>query len=106
MMGGGHQLSVLCGNISQHDFNVKQIVRDKIVKSNGYKIIRLISKSDKIPSDEVLLHILDLSKKYFNSTSHTWIEWYFDESKFRDADNMLGSYFDFGKLRNIRKRTA
>ena len=104
--GGGHQLSVELGNISQHDFDVKQTVRDKIVKSNGYKIIRLISKSDNLPSDEVLLHILDLSKEYFNSTSHTWVEWYFDENKFRNADNMYGSYFDFGVLRNIRNKTT
>lgn len=104
--GKGHQLSVDLGNISQHDFNVKQIVRDKIVKSNGYKIIRFISRTDRLPSDEILLHILKLSKNYFNSTSHTWIEWYFDENKFRNAENIEGSFFEFGKLRNIRKRTA
>ena len=104
--GGGHQLSVELGNISQHDFDVKQTVRDKIVKSNGYKIIRLISKSDNLPSDKVLLHILDLSKEYFNSTSHTWVEWYFDENKYRNADNIQGVYFDFGVLRNIRNKTT
>lgn len=104
--GKGHTLSVELGNISQNDFDVKQIIRDKIVKSKGYKIIRLISKSDRIPSDEILLHILEMSKEYFNSTSHTWFEWYFDENKFCNADNMQGSYFDFGELRNVRNMIA
>ena len=81
-------------------------MRDKVVKSNGYKIIRFISRTDRLPSDEILLHILKLSKNYFNSTSHTWIEWYFDENKFRNAENIEGSFFEFGKLRNVRKRTT
>lgn len=101
--GKGHNLSVELGNISQYDFKVKEIVRDKIVKSNGYKIVRLISKTDKLPPDNILLKILDLSKEYFNSTDHSWIEWYFDENKFRNAENLEGSFFDFGNLQKLKK---
>lgn len=104
--GGGHELSVELNKISKHDFDVKQIIRDKIVKSNGYKIIRFISKSDKLPSDNILLHILDLSKTYFNTTNHTWIEWYFDDNKIRNADNKNGEFFDFGALRKIKRKSA
>lgn len=102
--GKGHDLSVTLGNISRHDFDVKQIVRDKIVKSKGYKIIRLISITDKFPSDEILLKILDISKNYFSTTSHTWFEWYFDENKYRNAEHMNGEFFDFGRLNKVAKR--
>ena len=100
--GGGHTLSVELGNISQHDFDVKQIVRDKTVKSFGYKIIRFISDTDRLPSDDTLLEVLDLSKKYFLSTNHSWIEWYFDKNTYRNADNLNGTFFDFGILKKVK----
>lgn len=104
--GKGHDLSVTLGNISRHDFDVKQIVRDKIVKSKGYKIVRFISHTDKLPTDEILLQILNKSKTYFSTTSHTWVEWYFDENKFRDAEHMDGEYFNFGKLKKVQSQSS
>ena len=99
--GGGHNLQVKFGNLTEEEFNKKQVIRNVYVKRQGYYIIRLISSTDKLPSDEILLKILSLSKEYFNTTNHTWIEWYFDENKFRNADNIEGTFYDFGKLRKI-----
>lgn len=99
--GSGHRLSILFGNVSEYEFKQKEITRNNYLKRAGYYIIRLISSTDKLPSDEVLLKILSLSKEYFNTTNHTWIEWYFDENKFRNADNIEGTFYDFGKLRRI-----
>lgn len=100
--GSGHELTVTLGKINKHDFDVKQIIRDKIVKSYGYKIIRYISNTDKLPEDNVLLNILNYSRNYFESTNHTWIEWYFDENKYRNAENMNGYYYNFGLLKKIK----
>ncbi len=99
--GKGHMLSVELKNISKEDFVIKEIIRDKIVKSNGYKIVRLISSTDKLPSDEILLYILDFSKNYLNNTNHSWIEWYFDENKYTNAENKDGIFFDFGTLHRL-----
>ena len=99
--GGGHNLHVKIGNMTEKEFKQKEIVRNNCIKHYGYLCIRLISSTDKLPSDEVLLKILSLSKEYFNTTNHTWIEWYFDENKFRNADNIEGTFYDFGKLRRI-----
>ena len=99
--GSGHDLSLKLGNVSEEEFKKKELIRNNILKRNGYLCIRLISSTDKLPSDEVLLKILSLSKEYFNTTNHTWIEWYFDENKFRNADNIEGTFYDFGKLRRI-----
>lgn len=99
----GHDLCVRIGKMTQEQFDQKEIIRNNQIKRAGYKIIRLISRTDKLPSDEILLRILDISKDYFASTNHTWIEWYFDENKFRNAENLNGSFFDFGDLRRLKK---
>lgn len=100
--GKGHDLSVTLGNISEHDFNLKEIIRDKIVKSNGYKVMRIISKTDKLPSDDKLLDILLISKNYFSSTTHSWINWYLDDGYYYNAEHKNGVVYDFGKLSKIK----
>lgn len=101
--GGGHNLDVKLGNISESDFKQKEIIRNNIIKREGYFIIRLISKTDKLPSDDVLLHILDFSKNYFNTTNHTWIEWNFDDNLLYNAENKQGTFYDFGELKYIKQ---
>ena len=101
---GGHNLSVKLGEITQDEFDKKEMIRDKIVKSCGYKVIRLIADNTrKIPSDEILLKILEQSKEYFNTTDHTWVEYNIDTSLMRNAENKEGVFFDFGELRKIKK---
>ena len=101
---GGHNLSVKLGEITQDVFDKKEMFRDKIVKSCGYKVIRLIADNTrKIPSDEILLKILEQSKEYFNTTNHTWVEYNIDTSLMRNAENKEGVFFDFGELRKIKK---
>lgn len=94
-------VNVKLGNMTSEDFNQKEIVRFCQIKRSGINQIHLISSTDKLPSDEVLLHILELSKRYFNTTNHTWIEWYFDEMKYRNADNIDCKFFDFGELHRL-----
>ena len=101
---GGHNLSVKMGEITQDEFDKKEMIRDKIVKSCGYKVVRLIADiTRKIPSDETLLKILEQSKEYFNTTNHTWVEYNIDTSLMRNAENKEGVFFDFGELRKIKK---
>ena len=101
---GGHNLSVKLGEITQDEFDKKEMIRDKIVKSCGYKVIRLIADNTrKIPSDEILLKILEQSKEYFNTTNHTWVDYNIDTSLMRNAENKEGVFFDFGELRKIKK---
>lgn len=98
----GHDLCVKLGTMSEKDFKQKDIIRNNQIRRSGIPIVHFISKTDKVPSDDVLLHILELSKQYFSSTNHTWVEWYFDENKYRNAENPEGIFYDFGKLRKIK----
>ena len=101
--GGGHFLSVELGTKTQEEYEQREIVRDKLIKKEGYKIFRIISNTDKLPSDEVLLQMLELTKQYFaDYPEHSWREWYLDEGIYRDAEHKDGEPFDFGTLRKIK----
>jgi hypothetical protein len=102
--GGGHDLCVALNQKTREEFNLQEIIRGKYLKKLNIKQIHIISSRDKLPTDEVLLKMLDISKDYFYSTNHTWIEWYIDESKFRNSENLDGSFFNYGKLRVIEKQ--
>lgn len=99
--GGGHNLSVLMKDMTQRDFLLKEIKRSIIIKSQNINIIHIISKTDKLPLDNVLINILNISKEYFNNTNHTWIKWYLDENKMQNAENKDGIFYDFGKLKRV-----
>lgn len=100
--GGGHNLQVKFGEVSQTEFNNKEIIRNNVIKHEGYKQIHLISSTDKLPSDEILLQILELSRKYFSDfPEHSWINFDIDASIVRNAEQKDGVFFDYGDLRRI-----
>ena len=101
--GGGHMLNVITGKETQEEYNQKEIVRNNIIKRAGFKQITIVSSKDLLPSDEILLKILEQSKEYFNTTDHTWVEYNIDTSLMRNAENKEGVFFDFGELRKIKK---
>lgn len=101
--GGGHMLSVTTGKVTLEEYNNKTLIRDKIIKQAGYKQIRIISSKDYLPSDEILLQMLEQAKEYFNTTNHTWVEYNIDTSLMRNAEHKEGVFFNFGNLRKIKK---
>lgn len=102
--GKGHDLRVTLGACTQEEFNNNEIIRDKNIKQNGYKLMKIISSKDRLPSDEILLHIFNLSKAYFRQyPNHSWIEWNIDKSIYRNAEHQDGVLFNYGKLRKIKK---
>lgn len=101
--GGGHDLGVKTGRETQEEFKQKELIRNNIIKRAGYKQITIISSKDFLPSDEILLKMLEQAKQYFNITKHTWVEYNIDTSLMRNAENKEGVFFDFGELRKIKK---
>lgn len=102
---GGHDLNVKTGQISKEEFENRELVREKKIRSSGIKLIRFISPHDKLPSDEKIHEIYNFAKQYFENTNHTWIYFYIEENKYRNAEhrNESGAFYDFGKLRNAKK---
>ena len=102
--GGGHDLRVTLGQLTQEEFDHKELVRDKVIKSEGYKIIRIQSKTDKLPSDSTLLQMLSYARNYFSQyPQHSWIEFSIDSSSIRSAEYKDGIFFDYGELRTIKE---
>lgn len=102
--GGGHSLSVSLGEVTQEEFNQKEIIRNNVIKREGYKQIRIISSKDFLPSDQILLQMLEQAKEYFsNYPNHSWIEFNIDTSTVRNTEQEDGVFFDYGELRKIKK---
>ena len=101
---GGHNLQVKLGSLTEEEFKHKEIVRNSIIKKDGYKQMRIVSSKNLLPSDEILLQILEYSRQYFKEyNNRSWIEWNIDTSTVRHAENKEGSYYNFGELRTIKK---
>ena len=79
--GGGHCLDLKLGKISLNEYLQKQCIRDRTIKSFGYKILRIVSRKDSLFEDKVLHKLFRFCKNYLIKTSHSWIE--------IDIDNLL-----------------
>ena len=102
--GGGHDLGIKLGTCTQEEFAQKEIIRNNVIKREGYKQMRIISVKDLLPSDDILLQMLSDAKQYFSDyPNHSWINFDIDKSIVRNAENKDGIPYDFGKLRKIRK---
>lgn len=100
--GGGHDLSVKLNTLTQEEFDQKEIIRNQVIKREGYKIMRIISSTDKLPSDEILLQMLSQARQYFSDyPNHSWIYFNIDTSTVHNAEHKEGVFFDFGELRKI-----
>ena len=100
--GKGHNLNVKIGIITQEEFDQRQRKRFYVVKQAGFSQIRIISRQDRLPSDEVIQDIVKQSEQYFATTEHTWINWDIDSGCFYNYLNPDGVEYDFGPLRKIK----
>ena len=101
--GGGHNLQVKTRKLTQEEFNRKEIIRNNIIKHEGYKQMRIISSRDLIPSDQILLRMLSEAKQYFTDYPfHSWCSYDIDQNMLFNAENKEGALYDFGELRKIK----
>lgn len=56
--GGGHNLSVLMGDITQEKFDVLERKRELDIIAEGYKIIRFVSLSEYFPEEHITKRII------------------------------------------------
>lgn len=102
--GSGHRMSIAIGNVTEKEFNNKELYRNIALKREGYKQMRIISTHDLLPSDQVLLQMLSDSRKYFSDyPNHSWIEFNIDLSVLRNAEHKDGILYNYGELRTIKE---
>lgn len=101
--GGGHDLRVTLGRLTKEEFNQKEIIRNNVLKKEGYKRIKIVSKLDLLPSDQILLQMLQEARNYFSQyPNHSWYEFNISTSTIRNAEHKDGIPYDFGTLRTIK----
>ncbi len=84
--GGGNDLCVIKGDITRKEFEIKEIKRKKYLENLGWKIIRIICKSDKLLNDNIIINLIDKAKLYLLNTNHTWYEIDFDNLEIRCSE--------------------
>lgn len=77
--GGAHDLKVRLNGITKEEFKRREIIRGTYLKSDGWKLIKIVSKFDTLPSKDDLLRMLKDSKKKF-ALGNTWVEFNVDNS--------------------------
>lgn len=65
--GGGHDLVVKFGTMSQKQFIEKEKRRTYFLFDLGWREIRLVSSDDKLPSNEMVLKLINKAKEFLNN---------------------------------------
>ncbi|MFE7816734.1 hypothetical protein ACFU1R_00895 [Priestia megaterium] len=77
--GGAHDLKVKLGGITQEEFKRREIIRGTYLKREGWKLIKIVSKYDILPSKVDLLKMVKDSQTIF-SRGNTWVKFNIDNS--------------------------
>ena len=99
--GSGHFLGdIINGNkIPTKESILHEKEREDKIINNGYRIIRFIAAKDRIPSDEVILNLIEELK----NSDFKVIRINFEKGTI-EKDYEEKSYYDFGKLRKITQK--
>ena len=73
--------------------------REDSIVNKGYKVIRFIATKDRIPSDEVILNLIE----EFKNSNFKVVRIDFEEGTI-DRDYKEKSHHNFGELRKITKK--
>lgn len=96
----GHDLAIKMGDLTQEQFNLKEIRRNNFLESRGWKRIRIISTKDLLPSEIKIRQVVDYCKMYLNE--HHWINIDIDNLKLSCSKGDVR--YDFGELIKINKK--
>ncbi len=96
--GSGHNIDVTLEKQTKIDFENKELNRINKVKAAGFKQIIFVLTSDKLPSDAVLLSLLDFAVKKFHSETSI-IYFYVDENYIMIDNDKV--YYDYKTITNL-----
>lgn len=71
--GGGHGWWHLA-NGKEKEFRTRERHRKNFLNSKGWKLIRIISKADKMYEDNKIISLIKECEDYLLNSNHTWIE--------------------------------
>lgn len=83
--GGGHNLNVKLGYITQKQFNQKEMTRKTILYKNGWRIITFISQRDLLPEKSICNAVISFAIEYFNTNNRHWLEFDIDKMEIKTS---------------------
>lgn len=95
--GGMHNACVKLGYSTQKEFEKRELDRYFYLKSQGWKMIKIISERDYLPSDKILLDELKKAKKWLSINKKNHYHY----------NILIGNYANdekYGKLRKIKEK--
>ena len=98
--GGGHNLTVKNKTMLQKDFDYRQNNRTYALIRNNWREIRIISLKDFLPSDRILLEMLEYAKILFNEYDFHRVV--FDIDNNNVATSKWTKEYNYGELRLVR----
>lgn len=95
--GSGHTLSVILNNITNKQFQKKELRRYYMLKNKGWKMMRILSTKDLIPSDQKLTQMLKIGKKLLKT--HSWVKFNIDNRTIETSQSLKN--FEYGILQAL-----
>ena len=71
--GSGHDMNLKMGEITIGEYQRREYSRYSFIKNNGYRLIRIINKSDKLKDDYTMIILKEMCVEYLNNTNDSWI---------------------------------
>jgi hypothetical protein len=96
--GSGHDLSIKLGAISEKEFMKREISRQYFLKNAGWKLIRIRSKNDFLPTNQILKNMVGKAREIFMN-GRSWVVYDIDKGSLEFRKNV--EFFDFGELIKI-----
>lgn len=82
--GGGHDLRVKLGQLSQKDFDIKEMKRQYFLKTKGWKLIKIISEKDYVLERNELVRLINNKKQELKNNNLNHITINFDKEHFNN----------------------
>lgn len=96
--GSGHKIKIRDKMETEESFNTKEKRRQSYLITKGYKIFRIISRKDYLPSEKKILSILKKAKIYFKNGCKLI---FFDIDKGKIIVNNKEINYNFGEIAKI-----
>ena len=93
----GHDLHVRMGNITKEEMDKSEMKRFYMLRDLGWKMVRIISVKDRVPSNDKLLEMIDIAKKELDN--HSWIKFDLDNGLIETSNGLKQS--EYGILSRI-----
>jgi hypothetical protein len=98
--GGGHDLKVKLGINTDKEFKNKELRRYHYLKDNGWKAIFIDSANDLLPSNNIIIELINIGKEYLKHGN--WIKFDIDNNIIiKDKEK---EFCDYGSLRKIKDK--